>query len=434
MRILLLEPYCGGSHRAWAEGYAAHSRHDVTLLTLPGRFWKWRMQGGALTLAERARALPARPDLVLASDMLNLPAFLALSRDVLAGVPAVLYCHENQLTYPCSPGEKRDLTYGMINWLSMLAADRVYFNSRYHLEEWFDELPRLLKHLPDYVHLHRIADVQARSGVLPVGCDLHRLDPTPTLRRSGAPPAAERGTAGRHTPGLEATIEPSQGLPPLHRLDPAPTLRRSEKPCAAEQGTAGRHTPGLEATIEPSQGFPPLILWNQRWEYDKDPETFFRALFTLADEGLDFRVALAGKSHRRTAPEFEMAQERLGARVVHFGYADEARYGALLRQAALVVSTAVHEFFGIAVVEAIYCGCCPVLPCRLAYPELIPEHHHAACLYEDFEGLLAHLRRYLAHPDHTRALAADLRPAVARFDWSEMCPRYDEEMEKALFS
>ena len=129
-----------------------------------------------------------------------------------------------------------------------------------------------------------------------------------------------------------------------------------------------------------------------------------------------------------------MAQERLGARVVHFGYADEARYGALLRQAALVVSTAVHEFFGIAVVEAIYCGCCPVLPCRLAYPELIPEHHHAACLYEDFEGLLAHLRRYLAHPDHTRALVADLRPAVARFDWSEMCPRYDEEMEKALFS
>ena len=391
MKILLLEPYCGGSHRAWAEGYAAHSRHDVTLLTLPARFWKWRMQGGALTLAERARALPACPNLILASDMLNLPAFLALTRDVLAGVPAVLYCHENQLTYPCSPGEKRDLTYGMINWLSMLAADRVYFNSRYHLEEWFDELPRMLKHLPDYVHLHRIADVRARSGVLPVGCD-------------------------------------------LHRLDPAPTLRRSEKPCAAEQGTVDGHTPGLEATIEPSQGFSPLLLWNQRWEYDKDPETFFRALFTLADEGRDFRVALAGKGHRQAAPEFEAARERLGTRVVHFGYADEARYRALLRQADLVVSTAIHEFFGVAVVEAIYCGCCPVLPRRLAYPELIPEQYHAACLYEDFEGLLAHLRRYLTHPDHARAVAAELRPAVARFDWSEVGPRYDEEMEKVLCS
>ena len=38
MKILLLEPYCGGSHRAWAEGYAAHSRNEVTLLSLPARF------------------------------------------------------------------------------------------------------------------------------------------------------------------------------------------------------------------------------------------------------------------------------------------------------------------------------------------------------------------------------------------------------------
>jgi hypothetical protein len=100
MKILLLEPYCGGSHRAWAEGYAAHSRHEVTLLSLPARFWKWRMQGGAVTLAEQARALDAYPDLILASDMLNLPAFLGLTRDVFSGIPVVLYCHENQLTYP----------------------------------------------------------------------------------------------------------------------------------------------------------------------------------------------------------------------------------------------------------------------------------------------------------------------------------------------
>jgi hypothetical protein len=41
MRILLIEPYFGGSHKAWAQGYVTHSRHDVTLLTLPARFWKW---------------------------------------------------------------------------------------------------------------------------------------------------------------------------------------------------------------------------------------------------------------------------------------------------------------------------------------------------------------------------------------------------------
>ncbi len=383
MKILLIEPYCGGSHRAWAEGYAAYSRHDVTLLTLPARFWKWRMQGGALTLAERACSLPSRPDLILASDMLNLPAFLGLTRDFLAEVPTVLYCHENQLTYPLPPlahtsggeegeglpargrerGGKRDLTYGMINWLSMLVADRVFFNSRYHLEDWFEELPRLLKHFPDYTHVHRVAEVRARAGVLPVGCDLRRFD---------------RGVKG------------------------------------------------------PARRFPPLVLWNQRWEYDKDPEAFFRALYALADEGLDFQVALAGRSYRQRAPEFEAARERLGARVVHFGYASGERYAQLLHRADVVVSTALHEFFGVAIVEAIYCGCFPVLPHRLAYPELIPQAYHEVCLYDDVggsgEGLLARLRWALTHLEQTRALAAELRPAIARFDWAEMGPRYDEAL------
>jgi glycosyltransferase involved in cell wall biosynthesis len=377
MKILLLEPYCGGSHRAWAEGYAAHGRHDVKLLTLPARFWKWRMQGGALTLAEQARALNVRPDLILASDMLNLPAFLGLTRDFLSGVPTALYCHENQLTYPLPPplsppmggrkgGEqKRDLTYGMINWLSMLAADRVFFNSHHHLKDWFEELPRLLKHFPDHTHVHRIAEVQAKSEVLPVGCDLRRLDPD-------------------------------------------------------------------KSQIANRKSQIPLILWNQRWEYDKAPEVFFRALYALADEGLDFQVALAGKSYRQSAPEFEAARERLEARVVHFGHADETQYKALLRRADVVVSTALHEFFGIAIVEAIYCGCFPVLPHRLSYPEIIPPSYHENCLYEDFEGLLTRLRWTLVYSDQTRALATKLRPAVARFDWSKMGPHYDELLSQIL--
>ncbi|HHE70832.1 MAG TPA: DUF3524 domain-containing protein, partial [Chloroflexi bacterium] len=51
LRVLVLVPYYGGSHRAWAEGYVRASRHEVSLVTLPARFWKWRMQGGAVTLA-----------------------------------------------------------------------------------------------------------------------------------------------------------------------------------------------------------------------------------------------------------------------------------------------------------------------------------------------------------------------------------------------
>ena len=179
LTIWLLNPYHAGSHRAWAEGYARHSRHRVHVLGMAGQFWKWRMQGGAMELAEQAhRTLNESyvPDVILATSMVNLPAFLGLVRREIGSVPVALYMHENQLTYPPPPGSRRDLTYGMIQHLSMLAADRVFFNSRYHLESWFAEAPRLLKHFPDYTHLETIEATRAKSEVLAVGCDLGRLD------------------------------------------------------------------------------------------------------------------------------------------------------------------------------------------------------------------------------------------------------------------
>lgn len=321
------------------------------------------MQGGAATLAQEARNVQGTPDLILATDMLNLPAFLALTRDVYAHVPVALYCHENQLTYPCRPDERRDLTYAVINWLSMLAADKVYFNSAYHLEAWYEEVPRLLKHFPDYGHLPMVADVRQRSAVLPVGCDLERLGGVPV--RDGA------------------------------------------------QKT-------------------PLILWNQRWEYDKDPVTFFRALDALVDAGISFNVALAGSNERQMPDEFLAARERLGGRVIHYGSADPETYVRLLRQADVVVSTALHEFFGIAIVEAIYCGCFPVLPQRLSYPEIIPSEYRGACLYRSFEGLVERLRWCLTHLDSAHRVAKDLREEVHAFDWSVLVTRYDDELEQLM--
>ncbi len=366
LTIWLLNPYHTGSHRAWAEGYAAHSRHDVRVLSMQGYFWKWRMQGGALELAQQANtALAAgqRPDVLLATSMTNLPAFLALTRRGLGSVPTMLYMHENQLTYPSPPSGKRDLTYGAIQHLSTLAADCICFNSGYHLRAWFDELPRLLKHFPDYTHLETVDAARAKSRVLPVGCDLKRYD------------------------------------------------KYSTRSVDEEAG---------------DKSLPPLILWNQRWEFDKDPATMLAALYALADEGATFRVALAGESFRIQPAEFTEARERLGARLVHFGYAEsESEYARLLWDADVVLSTAVHEFFGVSVVEAVYCGATPVLPNRLSYPELIPPNWRARCLYDNADGLLARLRAFL-----TRAAPSpELRQAMARFDWSEIGPVYDDLLQ-----
>lgn len=362
LRVWLVEAYYTGSHRAWAEGYARASRHHVELLTMAGAFWKWRLLGGAIELARQAHARwqqGQRPDVILATDMVNLPAWLGLVRPLLADTPIVLYCHENQVTYPLPPGVKRDLAYGVINWLSMLAADRVCFNSQFHQAQFFDELPRLLKHYPDYNHLDLIGAVRARSQVLPVGCDLRSL------------------AAGR-------------------------TAARADRP--------------------------PIVLWNQRWEYDKNPTEFFAALQRLAEEGIDFGVAVAGENLRQAPSEFEEARARLGERIVHWGYVEgRAAYGRLLMEADVVVSTAWHEFFGVATVEAIFCGCLPLLPNRLSYPELIPPAWHDLCLYADFDDLVARLRRALTE---RRPAPPELQQAMARFDWEVLAPTYDDLLEE----
>ena len=155
---------------------------------------------------------------------------------------------------------------------------------------------------------------------------------------------------------------------------------------------------------------------------------FFQALDCLVEEGLDFRVILAGQNFRQKPEEFEAARERLGPRIIHYGYADEATYTRLLWQADIVVSTAIQEFFGVAVVEAMYCHCYPILPERLSYPELIPQAVHARHLYRDFAGLMERLRWAVTHPQELRQHS--LREHVRRYDWSNLIATYDRMLQE----
>lgn len=69
LKILSIEPYYGGSHRAWVDGYSQHSEHDIELLTMPAQFWKWRMQGGAVTMARLFSERGYQPELIIASEI-----------------------------------------------------------------------------------------------------------------------------------------------------------------------------------------------------------------------------------------------------------------------------------------------------------------------------------------------------------------------------
>ncbi|MGB9879728.1 MAG: tRNA-queuosine alpha-mannosyltransferase domain-containing protein, partial [Anaerolineae bacterium] len=299
----------------------------------------------------------------------DLPTFLAGLEPGLRDVGTVLYFHENQFSYPLPPGTERDLTYGFRNLVSAWVADRVLFNSRFHLEEFFSAACEVLEKMPDEDPRWLLEEVRQKSDVLPLGCDLRRLD--------------------RYR---------DQGY---------------------QDAKAGRWG-------NPALG--PLVVWNQRWEYDKAPEALFAALNEVKAAGVRFRLAVAGKegSSENGRELFAAARDQLGEVVVHWGeIKEESAYASLLWAADVVVSSAIHEFFGVAVVEAIYCGCRPVLPRRLSYPELVPEEVHDRVLYDEGE-LTTTLLRVLSNP---KEWSCDWqRTWVARYDWGSIGQRYDEEI------
>ena len=374
MKITILEPYFTGSHRAWAKGYAAHSAHDIDIITMPGRFWKWRMHGGAVTIAREFLAGGEVPDLILAGSMLDLSSFLALTRNTTAGVPAAVYFHENQLAYPWQERDRdrqrgRDVHYGFINYITALCADRIFFNSYYNMSSFLEELPRMLKHFPDCNELESVDEIAARSSVLHLGIEF-----------------------------------------------PEP------------QGTASLS--GLRHDL-------PVIMWNHRWEYDKNPAAFFNALIALDQQNLDFRVILLGESFRQKPEEFTRAIDILGEKIIHAGFVESrAEYAFWLSCGNLLPVTSIHDFFGVSVCEAIWCGCFPILPRRLAYPELVPEEFHQRVFYDTDEDFYRMLAWTVTNWDRMRGERMEtvrgLMDAMRCFSWTGMAPVYDKIFSEIL--
>ena len=358
MRFLFLEAFCGGSHRDFAIGLAEHSRHVIERVSLPARFWKWRMRGAALHFARTVNSLDGIDGLIC-SGMMSLADFTALCRG--RRPPALLYLHENQLTYPLAPGERRDLQFGFTDITSALSADRILFNSRFHHDCFFAALPDFINRMPEFKPHWAVDAIRQKSAILHPGC----------------------------------------------RFDDAP-----DEPSPLPAG-------------------PPLVVWNHRWEFDKAPEIFFDALDTVAEMGVDFRLAMLGETYQSAPEAFAAARDRLGEKIVQYGFVrDRAAYQGWLKRGLVAVSTAIQENFGIAMVEAMRFGCLPLLPKRLAYPEVLPKEFHADFLYRDRHDLIARLAGMLTHPERYLHHRPVLSAMMARHAWPATIHRYDRELER----
>ncbi|MGD2113956.1 MAG: DUF3524 domain-containing protein [Acidobacteriota bacterium] len=357
-RWIALEPYYGGSHRHLVDGLAERLAPEVDLeiWSLPPRKWKWRMRGGAVQLTRRWLAEEDR-----LADAAGIFTSSLLDAAALRGL---------------LPPAARTLPLVL------------YFH-----ENQLDYPVRVADKRDYHYGWTNIQSALAADRLLwnsAFNRDSFLRELGRFLRRM--PDERPRGLAG-------AIRAKSEVLPVPFDARGLETL-------------AGR------APRSPSS--PARLLWNHRWEHDKDPERFFQALFRLADEGLPFEVAVLGQSFERRPAIFERARERLADRIVAWGYVEGTdAYAAELARCDAAVSTARHEFQGLAVLEAAACGAVPLVPDDLAYREIWPEE-----LRYRRGRLRTALRDRIERVQEWRRY--DPRPVARAFDWQALLPQWQK--------
>ncbi|BFM11509.1 DUF3524 domain-containing protein [Simiduia litorea] len=311
MRVLLLSAYHAPSHAYWAQGLQETFPHwHWQLISLPARYFNWRIRGNALHIAYEHQGLLAQNyDLIIATSMTDLAGLRSFCPH-LAAIPSILYFHENQFAYPGNEVQSNRVEPQMMTLFSALSATQLVFNSHYNRDTFFVGLKRLLKKLPDCVPDNLLALLSNKAEVLPV-------------------PIADQA--------FELICNKSSRI---------------------------------------------SFIWNHRWEHDKAPERLLAALALVIQTHRNFTLHVVGQQFRSEPACFNELQQLLRTTntMGAWGFQDSRdTYNGLLASSHAVISTALHDFQGLAVLEAVAAGCVPLVPKRLAYPEWFPDMGYASC-------------------------------------------------------
>ncbi len=318
-KILLLSAYDAHSHRRWRESMVAQFPEcQWTSLALPARHFSWRIRGNSLTWALNQKEVLDRGfDLIVATSMVDLSSLIGMAPS-LAGVPSILYFHENQFAYPASCNQRDSVEPQMVSLYAAISATKLIFNSEYNRLTFVQGVADLARRLPDHVPAALDRLLLSKSQILPV-------------------PIEDECFAVNHDDG--------EGDPIFRKFK-------------SSMSDTSVH-----------------IVWNHRWEYDKGPDRLL-ALIRALPVDLNVLFHIVGQGFRQTSPVFATIRAELESRHMlgHWGYLESIDdYRGLLSASDIVLSTAIHEFQGLSVLEAVAHGCLPLVPDRLSYPELFPE-------------------------------------------------------------
>ena len=308
-KVLLLSAYDATSHRAWRQRLVAlFPELEWVELVLPPRHFNWRIRGNSLQWAMTEQKTLIRDyDLLIATSMVDLAGLRGLV-PTLSKLPTVVYFHENQFVYPAGLQRKENIEHQLVPLYSALCADRIVFNSQFNRQSFLEGARSLIKKLPDKLPL-TIIDRLTDSQVISV-----------------------------------------------------PVILSPDTQCKVEKAS-----PNLE------------VIWNHRWEYDKGIDLLLELVAGIRDQALPIRLQIAGEQFRQQPPQFldidriliEHARAAGMARG-NFGFIPAWHdYVALLQRCDVVLSTALHDFQGLAMQEAAGAGCTPLAPNDLVYPEYL---------------------------------------------------------------
>ncbi|MDF1695666.1 MAG: DUF3524 domain-containing protein [Saprospiraceae bacterium] len=369
MKILLLESFYTSSHKQWVDGLIANSNHDIQFLSLPGRHWKWRMHHAGQYFAMEIIKLTTSYDVILCSDLMNVAEF----RGVLH-------------------------TFGgSKSWFNNVPII-TYFHENQITYPWSDEDPDVtLKRDNHYGWINYVSCLCSDRIVF--NSVFHQSNFLNSL-----PLFLNQFPKGIQDDQLNKIKKSSFVLP------------------------VGLHLKPL-IKLEKKTNEKPIILWNHRWEYDKNPTLFFESLFELNHEGYDFELIIAGEKYKNYPQIFDRAKNELKDKIIHVGFAkSREQYLELLQKSDILPVTSNQDFFGISVIEAIAAGCQPILPDRLAFPEHLEGVNFKKYYFTSPHEFNTKLKNSIEI--HTNK-DTSLRNHVLKYDWSIVAPEYDKLFENA---